>query len=54
VLTDVDADRVATVAGELTAGRAGRVESVPLDVRDDDAFTAVVGDVIARQAAAGG
>jgi NAD(P)-dependent dehydrogenase (short-subunit alcohol dehydrogenase family) len=48
VLSDIDGDRAAAEAGAITAGRAGRAEAAPLDVRDGGAFAALAADVVAR------
>jgi NAD(P)-dependent dehydrogenase (short-subunit alcohol dehydrogenase family) len=48
VVTDLDGPGAASLATEISAGRAGRVESAPLDVRDAHGFAALVGDVVGR------
>lgn len=48
VVSDLDGDGAASVADEITTGRAGRAESAALDVRDGDGFAALVADVVDR------
>jgi NAD(P)-dependent dehydrogenase (short-subunit alcohol dehydrogenase family) len=49
VLADVNASGARMIADEIAAGRAGRVEAAPLDVRDAAAFAALVARVVSEQ-----
>lgn len=48
VASDLDGVGAASLAAEVTTGRAGRMESAVLDVRDGEAFRALVADVAGR------